>query len=88
MTRHSEPHLRSEKKVTRRSFSKAAALGAFAAQFGAAYIPAEAFGKMQKPALAGIGAGGKGRADLAGSQNAGFEIAALVDVVEMRLMSS
>lgn len=37
---------------------------------------------MEKPALAGIGAGGKGRADLAGSQKAGFQVVALVDVVD------
>jgi predicted dehydrogenase len=69
-------------KTTRRGFVKAASTAAFATQFGATFIPAHAFGKMEKPALAGIGAGGKGRADISGSVNAGFEVAALADVVD------
>ena len=62
--------------------SRRSAMGAFAASMAATYIPAHAFGKMEKPALVGIGAGGKGRADLAGSQKAGFQIVGLVDVVD------
>lgn len=69
-------------KPNRRGFIKTAAATAFATQFGAQYIPAESFGKMEKPALAGIGAGGKGKSDLSQCKDAGFEIAALVDVVD------
>lgn len=71
-------------KTTRRDFTKRVALGAFAAQYAATYIPASAFGKMEKPALAGIGAGGKGRTDIEQCQKAGFEIAALVDIVDAK----
>lgn len=67
-------------KSNRRTFLKTSA--AIAAQFGATYIPAHAMGKMEKPALAGIGAGGKGKTDIAQSQAAGFQVAALVDVVD------
>lgn len=68
--------------TSRRSFVKTAAATAFATQFGARYIPAHSFGKMEKPALAGIGAGGKGKSDISQSKDAGFDIAALVDVVD------
>lgn len=70
------------RRITRRGFTRAAAAGTFAAQFGATFIPASAFGKMEKPALVGIGAGGKGRADISGSAKAGFQIVGLVDVVD------
>lgn len=71
----------SNNRLSRRTFGKAAS-ATIAAQFGAAYIPAHAFGKMEKPALAGIGAGGKGRTDIDQSEKAGFHIAALADVVD------
>jgi len=64
------------------------ALGTVAAGLAASVIPAHAFGKMEKPALVGIGAGGKGRADLAGSQKAGFSIVGLVDVVDAKRLKS
>ena len=51
----------SVQQSSRRKFIKTASAAAIATQFGATYIPAHAFGKMEKPALAGIGAGGKGR---------------------------
>lgn len=72
----------SSKKVTRRAFSKAAASAAFASQFAATYIPAHAMKKLEKPALVGIGAGGKGKTDIAQSESAGFQIVGLVDVVD------
>ena len=37
--------------------------------------------------MAGIGAGGKGTADIAGAKKAGFEIVALVDVVDVTKLS-
>ncbi|MCB1227461.1 MAG: Gfo/Idh/MocA family oxidoreductase [Verrucomicrobiales bacterium] len=43
---------------------------------------------MEKPALAGIGSGGKGRADLLGSENAGCQVAALADVVDATRLST
>lgn len=75
-------------KTTRRGFTKTLAATAFAAQFGATFIPAHAFGKMEKPALAGIGAGGKGQTDILQSQAAGFEIVALVDVVDAKTLKT
>ena len=67
--------------VSRRQFTKTAgaALGAAA---GFHFFPALAEKKLEKPTLAGIGAGGKGRADVMGSSQAGFEVVALVDVID------
>lgn len=69
-------------RTTRRAFNRKVALGAFAAQYAATFLPASAFGRLERPALAGIGAGGKGRTDIEQSKKAGFEITALVDVVD------
>ena len=67
--------------VSRRQFNKAAGV-AFGAAAGFHFFPALADKKLEKPTLAGIGAGGKGTADLAGSKKAGFEVVSLVDVVD------
>lgn len=74
-------------RVTRRKFSKTAcsAAGALA---GFHFFPALAQKKLEKPTLAGIGAGGKGAADVAGAAKAGFEIVALVDVVDVNKLSN
>jgi len=68
-------------KVDRRQFAKTAGV-AFGAAAGFHFFPALAEKKLEKPTLAGIGAGGKGTADIIGSRNAGFEVVALVDVVD------
>jgi len=73
---------KSTQQSSRREFIRAAGAATIATQFGATYIPAHAFGKMEKPALAGIGAGGKGRTDIVQSRDAGFDVAALVDIVD------
>ena len=69
-------------QVTRRKFSKSvgAAAGALA---GFHFFPALADKKLEKPTLAGIGAGGKGTADINGAAKAGFEVVALVDVIDV-----
>jgi predicted dehydrogenase len=67
--------------VSRRQFTKTAG-AAFGAAAGFHFFPALAEKKLEKPTLAGIGAGGKGLADINGSKNAGFEIVALVDVID------
>ena len=69
-----------DQRVSRRTFTKTA--GTAVAAFGVNYIPAHAFGKLEKPALGGIGAGGKGATDIRQSDEVGFDIAALVDVVD------
>ena len=71
------------KRISRRNFVKATGTVA-AATFGFQYVPSSAWGANSKPALAGIGAGGKGRADLGGSDKAGFQVVALADVVDAR----
>lgn len=72
-------------QVSRRQFTKgAASLGALA---GFHFFPALGQNRVEKPALAGIGAGGKGTADINGSAKAGFEIVALVDVVDVSKLS-
>ena len=68
--------------LSRRQFSKAAGatMGALA---GFHFFPALSDNKLGKPTLAGIGAGGKGVADINGSKKAGFEVIALVDVIDV-----
>lgn len=72
--------------VSRRQFHKAtgAALGALA---GFHFFPALADNKLGKPTLAGIGAGGKGTADISGANQAGFQIVGLVDVVDTKKLA-
>ena len=69
--------------ISRRQFNKAAG-AAFGAAAGFHFIPSRAWGRLEKPTLAGIGAGGKGRVDIEQSAKAGFEVVALVDVVDAR----
>ena len=72
--------------VDRRQFGKAAG-AVFGAAAGFHFFPALADKKLEKPTLAGIGAGGKGTADINGSQKAGFEVVALCDVVDTKRLS-
>ena len=46
------------------------------------FFPALSDNKLGKPTVAGIGAGGKGTADINGASKAGFEVIALVDVID------
>lgn len=48
--------------------------------------PIRARGRLEKPTLLGIGAGGKGKTDLLQCAEAGFEVVALADVVDARLL--
>lgn len=75
-----------EHKIDRRGFSKAAT-ASFGAALGFHFIPSRAWGQLEKPTVAGIGAGGKGRADLAGAAKAGFDVVALVDIVDVKKLS-
>ena len=72
---------RSKKSVSRRQFHKATG-GAIGALAGFHFFPALADKKLEKPTLAGIGAGGKGIADITGASKAGFQIVGLVDVID------
>ena len=72
---------KSKATLDRRQFTKTAG-AAFGAAAGFHFFPALAEKKLEKPTLAGIGAGGKGLADITGSYRAGFEIVALVDVID------
>ncbi len=74
-------------QVSRRAFAKSsgAAIGALA---GFHFFPALAQKKLEKPALAAIGIGGKGAADIAGAKKAGFEVVALVDVIDTKKLSN
>ncbi|MEL6107937.1 MAG: Gfo/Idh/MocA family oxidoreductase, partial [Planctomycetota bacterium] len=88
MSKQSKPHLSQERqsssrKVSRRGFHKAAS-ATFGAAAGFHFFPALAEKKLEKPTVAGIGIGGKGRSDLTGAAEAGFEVVALVDVVDSR----
>ena len=74
------------KQISRRRFAKSAS-ATFGAALGFHFIPSKAWGNLEKPTLAGIGAGGKGKADITGSQKAGFVVRALVDVVDAKKLS-
>ena len=73
----------SSSSLSRRQFGKTAGLAASAA-FGCQILPRSVFGANERPALVGIGSGGKGVADIGGSAKAGFDIVGLVDVVDAR----
>ncbi len=67
--------------LSRREFTKRAG-GTVGALAGFHFFPALGDKKLEKPTLAGIGVGGKGAADIAGAKRAGFEVVALVDVID------
>ncbi|KAA5547296.1 Gfo/Idh/MocA family oxidoreductase [Roseiconus nitratireducens] len=69
--------------ISRRRFAKSmgTALGAAA---GFHFFPSLAQKRLEKPTLAGIGAGGKGRTDIEQAKKAGFEVVALVDVIDAK----
>ena len=69
-----------KKKITRRQFVAASAL----ATMGFQVVPSRVFGANSRLAVAGIGVGGKGRADIAGVDKAGADVVALCDVDEDR----
>lgn len=73
-------------QVDRRSFAKTAG-ATFGAAMGFHFVPSRAWGNLEKPVLAGVGAGGKGKADITGSVKAGFQVGALVDVVDATKLS-
>ena len=75
------------KALTRRGFGKATA-AVFGAASGFHFFPALADKKLEKPTLAGIGTGGKGSTDITGAAKAGFEIVALVDIVDSKKLES
>lgn len=72
--------------ISRRSFAKKTS-ATFGAALGFHFVPSNAWGNLEKPVLAGIGAGGKGRSDINGAKNAGFVVRALVDVVDAKKLS-
>ena len=76
-----------KKTISRRKFTKAAGV-TFGAALGFHFVPSRAWGNLEKPTLAGVGAGGKGKADLAGSNKAGFLVKALVDIVDAKKLSA
>ena len=63
-------------RISRRKAIQVGATSAFAFNF----FPSRVFGANNRIAVAGIGAGGKGTADIAGSAAAGADIVALCDV--------
>lgn len=73
--------------VSRRQFGKAAG-ATFGAAAGFHFVPSHAWGRLERPTLAGIGAGGKGRTDVAECAKAGFEVVALVDVVDAKKLKN
>ena len=66
--------------MTRRRFIGVSAV----TTFGFQVVPSRVFGANSRLAVAGIGSGGKGRADITGAAKAGADIVALCDVDESR----
>lgn len=73
--------------VSRRQFGRTsgAALGALA---GFHFFPGLAQKKLEKPTLGAIGIGGKGATDIAGARKAGFEVVALVDIIDTKKLAA
>ena len=69
-------------KSTRRNFLRSGALGV--SSLGFTPVPTIARGRLEKPTLLGIGAGGKGKTDLSELSAAGFDVVGLCDVVDVR----
>jgi predicted dehydrogenase len=69
--------------VSRRQFHKSAGLAA-ASTFGFQFVPSHVWGANERPALAGIGTGGKGESDINNSAAAGFQVVGLVDVIDAK----
>lgn len=67
-------------RINRRRFVQAAGIAAGASAFHP--VPLIARGRLEKPTVLGIGAGGKGRTDLEQCQKVGFDVIALADVVD------
>ena len=82
-----QPGDQQSQPLSRRAFGQKTGSAA-AALFGFNLLPSGSRGGLERPALAGIGIGGKGRSDIQNSRQVGFEIAALVDVVDSRKLSS
>lgn len=77
----------SPRKISRRGFGKT--VGAAASTvFGFSFIPSHAWGNLEKPTLGAVGTAGKGRADISGAVDAGFQVAALVDVFDADKLKS
>jgi len=69
--------------LTRRAFAKRTASAA-ATAFGFQFVPSHVWGANERVTLAGIGTGGKGAVDVAGSASAGFQVVGLVDIVDTK----
>lgn len=74
--------MQSKDKVSRRDFSRTIGAAAGASAFGFQFVPSSAWGANSRLNLAGIGSGGKGRADISGAYNVGMQVVALVDIVD------
>ncbi|MFN3189530.1 MAG: Gfo/Idh/MocA family protein [Aureliella sp.] len=72
--------------LDRRRFIKAAAVGGAAVGMPVPAVIAR--GRLEKPTLLGIGAGGKGRTDLQQAQKAGFDVIAIADVVDAKRLKT
>lgn len=76
----------SDSKVSRRGFGKTASAAAAASAFGFQFVPSHVWGANERPALGGIGIGGKGASDIGNSSDVGFQVVGLVDVVDTKKM--
>tara|TARA_R110002096_G_scaffold67332_11_gene163414 strand:- start:18249 stop:19751 length:1503 start_codon:yes stop_codon:yes gene_type:complete len=73
----------SSSQPSRRKFAKLSTAAA-ATTFGFQVVPSRVFGANERPALAGIGSGGKGKTDIEQSAKSGFDVVALVDIVDVK----
>ncbi|MGB7325380.1 MAG: hypothetical protein WBD31_10960, partial [Rubripirellula sp.] len=87
MKRQSPDSTETNSSLSRRQFSKATAT-AFGAAAGFHFFPGLANKRLEKPTLAAIGIGGKGRDDLEKSAEVGFEIVGLVDIVDTKRLKN
>ncbi len=69
--------------LSRRKMIKGAAAAAAATTWNFQVVPSRVFGANDRIRLGAIGTGGKGASDIQGSADAGFEIGALCDIVDV-----
>ncbi|MCO8124571.1 Gfo/Idh/MocA family oxidoreductase [Stieleria sp. TO1_6] len=87
MKRQSSDPSQANSALSRRQFGKASAV-AIGASAGFHFFPALANKRLEKPTLAAIGIGGKGNADNKNAAKVGFEIVALVDIVDIKKLKN
>ncbi|MFK7738625.1 MAG: Gfo/Idh/MocA family protein [Pirellulaceae bacterium] len=74
--------------ISRRRFVQATAAAGLVVPASSAMPAVITRGRLEKPTLLGIGAGGRGKADLQEMRDAGFDVIALADIVDAKKLTA